>query len=55
MKRNICMETQSIMVLLLIVFSSALLLGHGKKYMHGSQVNNFTVIDLILVGLILSP
>jgi len=42
------------MVLLLILFSSALLLAHDEKYKHGNPVNNGTVINLIFVGLILS-
>jgi hypothetical protein len=47
------MVTQSIMELLLILFSSALLLAHYEKYMYGNPVNNGTVINLIFVGLIL--
>ena len=49
------MVTQSIMILLLILFSSALLLAHDEKYMYGNPVNSGTVINLIFVGLTLSP
>jgi len=54
MTRNICMVTRSTMVLLLILFSSALLLAHDEKYMYGNPVNNGTVINFIFVGLTLS-
>ena len=43
------------MVLLLILFSSALLLVHDKKYMYSNAVNNGIVINLIVVGLIQRP
>jgi intracellular septation protein A len=54
MTRNICMVTQSIMVLLLILFSSALLLVHDDKYIYGNPVNSGTIINLIFAGLTLS-
>jgi hypothetical protein len=44
---------QSIVVLLLILSSLALLLAHDEKYMHGSPVNSGTLINLIFVGLTL--
>jgi hypothetical protein len=43
------------MVLLLILFLSALLLANNEKYMHGNPVNNGTVINRIVIGLIQSP
>jgi hypothetical protein len=54
MTRNICMITQSIAVLLLILFSSALLLANDEKYMYGNRVNNGTVINFIFVDLTLN-
>jgi hypothetical protein len=48
------MVTESIMELLLILYSLALLLTHYEKYMYGNPVNNGTVINLIFVGLSLS-
>jgi hypothetical protein len=48
------MVTESIMELLLILYSSTLLLTHYEKYMYGNPVNNGTVINLIFVGLSLS-
>jgi hypothetical protein len=54
MTRNICMITQSIVVLLLILFSSALLLANDEKYMYGNRVNNGTVINFIFVDLTLN-
>ena len=54
MKINIYMVTQSIVVLFLILPSSALPLAHDEKYMHGNPVNNGTVINLIFVGLTFS-
>jgi hypothetical protein len=53
MTRNIFMVTQSIVVLLLILSSLALLLAHDEKYMHGNPVNSGTLINLIFVGLTL--
>jgi hypothetical protein len=54
MTRNICIVTQSIVVLLLILSSLAFLLVHEEKYMCGNPVNNGTVINFIFVGLTLS-
>ena len=48
------MVTQSIVVLLLILSSSALLLANDEKCRHGNPINNGTVINLIVVGLIQS-
>jgi hypothetical protein len=48
------MVTQSIVVLLLILSSLALLLVHFEKYMYGNRVNNGTVINFIFVGLTLN-
>jgi hypothetical protein len=48
------MITQSIVVLLLILFSSALLLANDEKYMYGNRVNNGTVINFIFVDLTLN-
>jgi cell division protein FtsW (lipid II flippase) len=45
------MVAQSIVVLLSILFSSALLLANDEKFMHGNPVNSGTVINLIGVGL----
>jgi hypothetical protein len=39
------------MVLLLILSSATLLLAHDDTYISGSQVNNGTVINCIIVGL----
>jgi len=41
------------MVLLLILFSSALFLAHDEKYLYGNPVNSGTLINLIFVGLTL--
>ena len=48
------MVTQSIMILLLILFSSAILLAHDENYIYGNPVNSGTVINLIFLGLTLS-
>jgi hypothetical protein len=45
------MVTQSLIELLLISFSSALLLALYEEYMYGNPVNNGTVINLIFVGI----
>ena len=54
MMKNIFIVTQSIVVLLLILSSSALFLAHDEKYMYCSPFNSGTVINLIFVGLTLS-
>jgi hypothetical protein len=51
MTRNICMVAKSIVVLLSILFSSALLLANDEKFMHGNPVNSGTVINIIVVSL----
>ena len=54
MTRNIFMVTQSIVVLLLILSSLALLLAHDEKYVHGNPVNSGTLINLIFVSFTIS-